>query len=94
ALLMGLSVFIASTMEWTAGFGFSAGFVDMLLSSQNPLANKWYMLLVMGVGWGRCSGSEKPSWALWRCCPSRRSSVVLATGSPARLARITSPPSC
>lgn len=50
ALLMGLSVFIASTMEWAAGFGFSAGFVDMLLSSQNPLANKWYMLLVMGVG--------------------------------------------
>lgn len=50
ALLMGMSVFIASTMEWTAGFGFSAGFVDMLLSSQNPLANKWYMLLVMGVG--------------------------------------------
>ena len=50
ALLMGLSVFIASAMEWTAGFGFSAGFVDMLLSSQNPLANKWYMLVVMGVG--------------------------------------------
>ena len=50
ALLMGLSVFIASAMDWTAGFGFSAGFVDMLLSSQNPLANKWYMLLVMGVG--------------------------------------------
>ena len=49
ALLTGLSVFIAATMEWTAGFGFSAGFVDMLLSSQNPLANKWYMLLVMGV---------------------------------------------
>lgn len=49
ALLMGLSVFIAAAMEWTAGFGFSAGFVDMLLSSQNPLANKWYMLLVMGI---------------------------------------------
>ncbi|MDO5031887.1 N-acetylglucosamine-specific PTS transporter subunit IIBC [Corynebacterium sp.] len=49
ALLMGLSVFIASAMEWTAGFGFSAGFVDMVLSSGNPLANKWYMLLVMGV---------------------------------------------
>ena len=46
---MGLSVFIAAAMEWTAGFGFSAGFVDMLLSSQNPLANKWYMLLVMGI---------------------------------------------
>lgn len=49
ALLTGLSVFIAAAMEWTAGFGFSAGFVDMLLSSQNPLANKWYMLLLMGV---------------------------------------------
>ena len=49
ALLTGLSVFIAATMEWTAGFGFSAGFVDMLLSSQNPLANKWYMLLIMGA---------------------------------------------
>lgn len=49
ALLTGLSVFIASAMEWTAGFGFSAGFVDMLLSSQNPLANKWYMLLIMGA---------------------------------------------
>ena len=36
-------------MHWTAGFGFSAGFVDMFLSAQNPVANKWYMLLVMGV---------------------------------------------
>lgn len=49
ALLTGLSVFIAATIGWTAGFGFSAGFVDMLLSSQNPLANQWYMLLLIGV---------------------------------------------
>lgn len=51
ALLTGLSLFIAATMKWTAGFGFSAGFVDMFLSAQNPLANKWYMLLVLGVAY-------------------------------------------
>jgi PTS system N-acetylglucosamine-specific IIC component len=49
ALLTGISVFIAATFQWTAGFGFSAGFVDMILSAQNPIANKWYMLLVLGV---------------------------------------------
>ncbi len=49
ALLTGISVFIAASMGWTAGFGFSAGFVDMLLSSQNPMANQWYMLLVLGL---------------------------------------------
>ncbi|MCS4490272.1 N-acetylglucosamine-specific PTS transporter subunit IIBC [Corynebacterium sp. ES2794-CONJ1] len=49
ALLTGISVAIAASMNWTAGFGFSAGAVDMALSSQNPLANEWWMLLVMGV---------------------------------------------
>ncbi len=49
ALLTGISVAIAAAFHWTAGFGFSAGFVDMVLSAQNPLANKWWMLLVMGV---------------------------------------------
>lgn len=49
AVLMGLSMAIASFFDWTAGFGFSAGLVDMLLSSQNPLANKWWMLLVLGI---------------------------------------------
>ncbi len=49
ALLTGLSVFIAATMQWIAGFGFSAGFVDMLLSSRNPLANNWYMLIIQGL---------------------------------------------
>lgn len=52
ALLTGLSVFIAASMQWMAGFGFSAGFVDMVLSSQNPLAKDWYMLLVQGVVFG------------------------------------------
>lgn len=49
AILTGISLAIASAMGWTAGFGFSAGAVDFLLSSQNPLANQWWMLLVMGV---------------------------------------------
>ena len=49
AVLTGISVFIAANMEWIAGFGFSAGLVDMVLSSQNPLAKQWYMLLVQGV---------------------------------------------
>ncbi|PKF61791.1 PTS glucose transporter subunit IIBC [Psychromonas sp. psych-6C06] len=49
ALLTGVSVFFAASMEWMAGFGFSAGLVDMVLSSQNPLAKQWYMLIVQGV---------------------------------------------
>ncbi|WP_413694336.1 glucose PTS transporter subunit EIIB [Psychromonas sp. KJ10-2] len=49
AVLTGISVFIAANMEWIAGFGFSAGLVDMVLSSQNPLAKQWYMLLVQGI---------------------------------------------
>lgn len=48
AVLTGVSLFIADMMNWTAGFGFSAGLVDMVLSAQNPLANKWYMLIVQG----------------------------------------------
>jgi len=49
ALLTGVSVFFAASMQWMAGFGFSAGLVDMALSSQNPLAVKWYMLIVQGL---------------------------------------------
>jgi PTS system N-acetylglucosamine-specific IIC component len=49
AILTGLSMAIAAAFHWTAGYGFSAGFVDMLLSARNPLANQWWMLLVLGV---------------------------------------------
>ncbi|MEI8327071.1 MAG: N-acetylglucosamine-specific PTS transporter subunit IIBC, partial [Betaproteobacteria bacterium] len=49
AFLAGLSVYIAASMHWMSGFGFSAGMVDMVLSSRNPLANHWYMLIVQGV---------------------------------------------
>ena len=36
-------------MQWIAGFGFSAGFIDLVLSSRNPLAVKWYMLIIQGL---------------------------------------------
>jgi PTS system N-acetylglucosamine-specific IIC component len=49
AILTGISVYIAATMHWMAGFGFSAGFVDMLLASHNPLAVHWYMLIPQGL---------------------------------------------
>ncbi|OCH39419.1 N-acetylglucosamine-specific PTS transporter subunit IIBC [Aliivibrio fischeri] len=49
AILTGISLFIAASMEWMAGFGFSAGLVDFVLSSQNPLAVKWYMLIPQGL---------------------------------------------
>ena len=35
AALTGLSLFIAASFHWTAGFGFSAGFVDLFLKFKN-----------------------------------------------------------
>ncbi|WLS77797.1 N-acetylglucosamine-specific PTS transporter subunit IIBC [Erwinia pyri] len=49
AALTGVSVFIAASMHWIAGFGFSAGLVDMVLSTRNPLATHWYMLIPQGA---------------------------------------------
>ncbi|MTC61132.1 PTS N-acetyl glucosamine transporter subunit IIABC [Providencia rustigianii] len=49
AILTGISVYIAATMEWISGFGFSAGLVDMFLQTRNPLAVNWYMLIVQGL---------------------------------------------
>lgn len=48
AVLTGISLFIAAAFQWTAGFGFSAGLVDYILSFNLPLANQPYMLLVQG----------------------------------------------
>lgn len=49
ALLTGLSVFIAATLKSIAGFGFSAGFVDFVLSLKNPNANNPYLLILLGL---------------------------------------------
>lgn len=49
AFLTGVSMFIAAAFHWTAGFNFSAGLIDYLLSLKVPIANKPYMLLVLGL---------------------------------------------
>ncbi|WP_225759292.1 N-acetylglucosamine-specific PTS transporter subunit IIBC [Leclercia sp. Marseille-Q4284] len=49
AVLTGISVFIAASMHWISGFGFSAGLVDMMLWVRNPLATHWYMLIPQGL---------------------------------------------
>ncbi|WP_071393155.1 N-acetylglucosamine-specific PTS transporter subunit IIBC [Bacillus tuaregi] len=49
AVLTGISLTIAAMFHWTAGFGFSAGFVDFFLSLRIPIANQPYMLLVQGL---------------------------------------------
>ncbi|MGL6064885.1 MAG: N-acetylglucosamine-specific PTS transporter subunit IIBC [Fusobacteriaceae bacterium] len=49
AILTGISLFIAASMPWLAGFGFSAGLVDLVLSSKLPLAVKPFMLVVQGL---------------------------------------------
>ncbi|WNS79304.1 N-acetylglucosamine-specific PTS transporter subunit IIBC [Domibacillus sp. DTU_2020_1001157_1_SI_ALB_TIR_016] len=52
AALTGLSLAAAAFFHWTAGFGFSAGLVDFVLSSRLPLANMPYMLLLQGLVFG------------------------------------------
>lgn len=49
AALTGLSLFIAASFEWMAGFGFSAGLVDFVLGFVMPLAQQPYMLIVQGL---------------------------------------------
>lgn len=47
--LTAISLFIAATFKWIAGFGFSAGMIDMILSVKVPLATQWYMLIPLGL---------------------------------------------
>ncbi|MGX6444547.1 N-acetylglucosamine-specific PTS transporter subunit IIBC [Neobacillus sp. K501] len=49
AVLTGISLAIAAAFQWTAGFGFSAGLVDFVLSLKIPIANQPYMLLLQGL---------------------------------------------
>lgn len=50
ACLTGISMFIAATFKWTAGFNFSAGFIDFFLSLRVPIANQPFMLILLGLG--------------------------------------------
>ncbi|MGX7108123.1 N-acetylglucosamine-specific PTS transporter subunit IIBC [Facklamia miroungae] len=49
AFLTMLSLSIAAFMQWIAGFTFSAGAIDFLLSMNLKLANKPYMLIIQGL---------------------------------------------
>ncbi|MCD5003029.1 PTS transporter subunit EIIC [Enterococcus saccharolyticus] len=49
AVLTGISMFIAASFHWTAGFNFSAGLIDYLLSLRVPIANQPLMLIVLGL---------------------------------------------
>lgn len=49
AILTGISVFLAASFNWMAGFAFSAGFIDFFLSLRNPNRHDPYMLLVLGI---------------------------------------------
>lgn len=49
AVFTGLSLAISAFFQWTAGFAFSAGFVDYFLALKNPVANQPLMLVVQGL---------------------------------------------
>ena len=51
ALFTGISLAIASLLPVRMGFGFSAGFMDMFLNWNNPMAQNPWMIFVLGTFW-------------------------------------------
>ncbi|MCF8611566.1 glucose PTS transporter subunit IIA [Gordonia sp. HY285] len=51
AVFMGISMAISSLLPVRMGFGFSGGFVDLMLNWTNPLAENPWIILVMGAVW-------------------------------------------
>lgn len=51
ALFMGISMAIAAILPVRMGFGFSGGFIDLVLNWTNPMAQNPWLILVMGVFW-------------------------------------------
>lgn len=51
ALFTGLSMFVTALLPTQMGFGFSAGFIDLLLGWTNPMAQNPWMLPLLGLGW-------------------------------------------
>jgi PTS system N-acetylglucosamine-specific IIC component len=49
AVLTGISMFVSAFFHWTAGFNFSAGLIDFVLSLRVPIANHPLMLIVQGL---------------------------------------------
>ncbi len=51
AIFTGISMTIAAMLPTRLGFGFSAGFIDMILQWVNPMTQNPWILLLLGVGW-------------------------------------------
>lgn len=51
AVFMGISLAISALLPVRMGFGFSGGFIDLVLGWVNPLAQNPWLILVMGVVW-------------------------------------------
>ncbi|MBD7958153.1 PTS transporter subunit EIIC [Microbacterium sp. Sa4CUA7] len=51
ALFMGISMVISAILPVRMGFGFSGGFIDLVLNWTNPMAQNPWLILVMGVFW-------------------------------------------
>ncbi|MFL0411711.1 N-acetylglucosamine-specific PTS transporter subunit IIBC [Microbacterium paludicola] len=51
AVFMGISMTISALLPVRMGFGFSGGFIDLVLGWVNPLAQNPWLILVMGVVW-------------------------------------------
>jgi PTS system N-acetylglucosamine-specific IIC component len=51
ALFTGISLAIAAILPTRMGFGFSAGFIDLLLNWNNPMAQNPWLIFVMGTFW-------------------------------------------
>ena len=49
AILTGVSMFIIYSVGWIAGFGFSAGAIDLILSSRVVFAVNWFMIPLFGI---------------------------------------------
>jgi PTS system N-acetylglucosamine-specific IIC component len=51
AVFTGISMAISQILPVRMGFGFSAGFVDLVLNWQNPMAQNPWIIPIMGVFW-------------------------------------------
>ncbi len=51
AVFMGISLALTAWLPVRMGFGFSGGFIDLVLQWTNPLAQNPWAIPIMGVGW-------------------------------------------
>lgn len=51
AVFMGISLFVSAILPVRMGFGFSGGFIDLVLGWANPLAENPWIILIMGPIW-------------------------------------------